>query len=132
MLDEALAGSRSRTRRFAIVGEAGSGKSRLCFEVTARARAGRARVVSAHCVASSDLPLAPVRELLGALIGLRETDAPLEARRKIAGALLLAEPALQPELPNIFAFFGVADPAQPAPPPSPDRCRHSSRTSRPC
>ena len=118
-LEAAVAQSRHGTRRFAIVAEAGSGKSRLCHELGVRARAARARVVTAHCVARSDVPLAPVRELLGDLIGLRESDESLEARRKIAGALLLSDPALQPDLPGIFAFFGVADPAQPAAPAEP-------------
>jgi class 3 adenylate cyclase len=118
-LEAAVAESRLGTRRVAVVAEAGSGKSRLCHELGLRARASRSRVVTALCVARSDVPLAPVRELLGDLIGLREGDESLEARRKIAGALLLADPALQPDLPGIFAFFGVADPAQPAAPAEP-------------
>jgi class 3 adenylate cyclase len=118
-LESAVAHLRDGTRRFAIVGEAGSGKSRLCYEFGVRARAARARVVSAHCVARSDVPLAPVRELLGELVGLRDGDESLEARRKIAGALLLADPELQSDLPGVFAFFGAADPAQPAAPPEP-------------
>jgi class 3 adenylate cyclase/tetratricopeptide (TPR) repeat protein len=119
VLEAAVTRSRDGASRFAIVGEAGSGKSRLCHELCVRAGAARARIVSAHCVARSDVPLAPVRELLGDLIGLRDGDESLEARRKIAGALLLAEPGLQPALPGIFAFFGVPDPAQPAAPAEP-------------
>ena len=116
---DALAGARAASRRLTIVGEAGSGKSRLCDELAARAKLARVRVVSARCVARSDLPLVPVRELLAGLIGLRDGDEQLEARRKIAGALLLADPALAPELPGIFAFFGVADPVQSSPPAEP-------------
>ncbi|MFI5314188.1 MAG: AAA family ATPase [Myxococcota bacterium] len=118
-LEGALGDAQAAARRFAIVGDAGSGKSRLCHELAVRASARGARVVTAHCTARSDLPLVPVRELLAGLVGLRHGDESLAARRKIAGALLLADPDLQPRLPGIFTFFGVADPAQQAPPVEP-------------
>jgi class 3 adenylate cyclase len=119
LLEEALARASGGASRVAIVGEAGSGKSRLCHEFVLSARARGTRVLGVQCVARADPPLAPVRELLAGLVGLREGDLPLEARRKIAGALLLADPALQPDLPGIFSFFGVADPERPAPPAEP-------------
>ncbi len=118
-LEAAFARASAGVSRVAILGEAGSGKSRVCHEFAQGARARGARVITASCVARSDPPLAPVRELLAGLVGLREGDEPLEARRKIAGALLLIDPTLAPELPGIFSFFGVADPDRPAPPAQP-------------
>jgi len=44
----------------------------------------------------------------------RERDTDHEARRKIAGELLLLDDTFQELLPILFDFMGVADPTRPA------------------
>jgi class 3 adenylate cyclase len=101
-------------RAIGVVGEPGVGKSRLCHEVTERARAQGVRVHTAHCVAHGQMvPFLPVLELMRDFFGLTEQDGGEAARRKIAGTLLLLDQALRDALPLFFDFLGVADPADP-------------------
>ncbi len=97
-----------------IVGEPGVGKSRLCHELTEKARARGMHVHTAHCVAHGKMvPFLPVLELMRDFFGLTEQDGDEAARRKIAGTLLLLDQALTDALPLVFDFLGVADPADP-------------------
>src|SRR5262249_38901141 len=101
-------------RVIGVMGEPGVGKSRLCHEVTERARAQGVRVHTAHCVAHGKMiPFLPVLELMRDFFGLTEQDGDETARRKIAGTLLLLDPALTDALPLVFDFLGVADPTDP-------------------
>src|SRR5262245_42223950 len=101
-------------RVIGVVGEPGVGKSRLCHELTERARARGVRVHSAHCVAHGKMiPFLPVLELMRDFFGITEQDGDEAARRKIAGTLLLLDQALTDALPLVFDFLGVADPADP-------------------
>src|SRR5262245_44853660 len=101
-------------RVIGVVGEPGVGKSRLCHELTERARAQGMRVYTAHCVAHGKMiPFLPVLELMRDFFGLAEQDGDEAARRKIAGTLLLLDQALTDALPLVFDFLGVADPADP-------------------
>jgi class 3 adenylate cyclase/tetratricopeptide (TPR) repeat protein len=103
-------------RVIGVVGEPGVGKSRLCHELTERARAQGVRVHSAHCVAHGKMiPFLPVLELMRDFFGITEQDGDEAARRKIAGTLLLLDQALTDALPLVFDFLGVADPADPPP-----------------
>src|SRR5262249_49545544 len=97
-----------------VVGGPGVGKSRLCHELTERARAQGVRVHSAHCVAHGKMiPFLPVLELMRDFFGITERDGDEAGRRKIAGTLLLLDQALTDDLPLVFDFLGVADPADP-------------------
>jgi class 3 adenylate cyclase/tetratricopeptide (TPR) repeat protein len=97
-----------------IMGEPGVGKSRLCHELTEKARARDMRVHTAHCVAHGKMvPFLPVLELMRDFFGLTEQDGDEAAQRKIAGTLLLLDQALTDALPLVFDFLGVADPAEP-------------------
>src|SRR5262249_40553560 len=101
-------------RVIGVAGEPGVGKSRLCHELAEKARAQGVRVHTAHCVAHGKMvPLLPVLELMRDFFGLSEQDSGEAARRKIAGTLLLLDPALTDALPLVFDFLGVADPADP-------------------
>src|SRR5262249_46221278 len=103
-------------RVIGVVGEPGVGKSRLCHELTERARAQGVRVHTAHCVAHGKMiPFLPVLELMRDFFGVTEQDGDESARRKIAGPLLLLDQALTDALPLVFDFLGVADPADPSP-----------------
>ena len=107
-LERAVAGSGSVVD---VVAEAGVGKSRLCFEFTARARARGVAVHEGHCVAHGKMiPFLPVLELLRGYFGIGELDGDDATRRKIAGTVLLLDPELTTSLPLLFDFLGVPDP----------------------
>jgi class 3 adenylate cyclase len=99
-----------------VVGEAGVGKSRLCAEFIERCRARGVAVYEAHCLSHGDaLPFLPVLQLFRAYFGIREHDPPTEARRRIAGTLLLLDERFREVLPLVFDFLGVPDPERPPP-----------------
>jgi len=125
----------------AIVGEAGVGKSRLCWEFVERSRTRGIAVAQAHAVAYGQMvPFQPVLELMRSFFGISEKDDDREARRKIAGTLVLLEESLKEAMPGVvelvrriaggpggpdqafrdalplvFEFLGVPDPERPAP-----------------
>ncbi len=101
---------RGRGGVLGVVGEAGVGKSRLCFEFTERCRSGGILVRRAQAVAHGRMiPFLPVLEMLRGIFGISERDGDLEARRKIAGTVLLLDADLTGRLPLFFEFLGVAD-----------------------
>jgi adenylate cyclase len=98
-----------------IVGEAGVGKSRLCFELAERCRARGIAIREAHAVPHGKaIPLLPVLQMLRALFGLEDHDADHAARQKIAGTVMLLDPELESGLPLLFDLLGVPDPERPA------------------
>ena len=112
-LQRALSGE---TQIVGVVGEPGVGKSPLCIEVLARARAQSIPVYEGHCLSHGRaLPFHPVRQIYRAYFGIHETDPPAEARRKIAGTLVLLDDRLRAALPLVFDFLGVPDPERPPP-----------------
>jgi class 3 adenylate cyclase/tetratricopeptide (TPR) repeat protein len=105
-----------------IVGEAGVGKSRLCLEFVERCRAKGIFVNEGHCLAHGKaIPYLPVLELWRSYFGIAERDSDEEARRKIAGTLLLLGEDFLDVLPLVFEFLGVADPERPAPSMEPEQ-----------
>jgi class 3 adenylate cyclase/tetratricopeptide (TPR) repeat protein len=99
-----------------IVGEPGVGKSRLCFEFTERCRARGLPIYEAHCPAhGKTLPFLPVLQLLRSYFGITDADGDEAARKKIAGTLVLLDPAFQDVLPLVFDTLAVPDPERPAP-----------------
>ena len=116
-LDEALERAlASDAAVVALVAEAGVGKSRLTHEFIDRCRARGIAVHVGHCVAHGrTVPLLPVHELLRSYFSITERDDDAEARRKVAGTLVLLDEAFQEGLPLIFEFLGIADPERPAP-----------------
>jgi class 3 adenylate cyclase/tetratricopeptide (TPR) repeat protein len=99
-----------------VVGEAGVGKSRLCFEFAARCRARGVAVYEARGVAhGKSVPLLPVLELLRAYFGIQDADDERSAREKVAGRMLLLDRSLEEALPLLFDFLGIPDPERPAP-----------------
>ncbi len=104
-----------------VVADAGTGKSRLCFEFVERCRARGIRVNEAHCPAhGKTVPYLPLLGMLRDIFGIESRDTDHEVRRKIAGELVLLDESFQTLLPILFEFLGVADPAKPAPPMSPE------------
>jgi class 3 adenylate cyclase/tetratricopeptide (TPR) repeat protein len=117
-LDQARAGN---GQVVGVVAEAGTGKSRLCFEFVERCRARGIRVDEGHCPShGKTVPYLPVLELLRAIFAIGDRDRPQEARRKIGGELLLLGERFRELLPLVYDFLAVADPERPAPQLSPD------------
>ncbi len=104
-----------------VVAEAGTGKSRLCFEFLERCRAEGLTVLEGHGVAhGKNIPFLPVLQIMRAYYGLSDEDSPQAAREKIAGRLLLLDEEFREVLPVMFDFLGVPDPARPPPAADPD------------
>ncbi len=99
-----------------IVAEAGSGKSRLCYEFAERCRARGIEVIEAHCVPHGHLiPFLPIVELLRGVFKITDVDDDRSARERVAGKLLLLDEGLKDSVPFVFEFMGIADPDRPAP-----------------
>jgi len=116
VLDDALATALAGSGCVvAVVADAGVGKSRLTHELAVRCRARGVAVFTAHAVShGKGVPYLPVLELLRAYFGITDRDDDAEARRKIAGTLVLLDEAFQAELPLVFDFLGIADPERSA------------------
>jgi class 3 adenylate cyclase/tetratricopeptide (TPR) repeat protein len=98
-----------------VVGEAGVGKSRLCYEFAARCRVRGLRVSEGRGVAHGKMiPFLPMLDYLRGFFAIGERDPAQLARNKIAGTLLLLDRKLEDALPLLFEFLGVPDPDQPA------------------
>jgi len=99
-----------------VVAEAGTGKSRLCFEFLERCRARGMNVLEGRAVAHGrNIPLLPILQAFRSYYGIAERDDDRTVREKIAGRLLLLDPEFAEFLPILFEFFGVPDPERPAP-----------------
>jgi class 3 adenylate cyclase/tetratricopeptide (TPR) repeat protein len=104
-----------------VVAEAGTGKSRLCFEFVERCRARGINVYTGSGVAHGrNIPLLPIMQVFRAYFGINESDGDRAAREKIAGRLLLLDEGFREFLPLVFDLMGVSDPARPAPAMDPD------------
>jgi hypothetical protein len=112
-LERAIAGN---AQVVGVVADAGTGKSRLCFEFTQWCRVLEIPVYEAHGVAHGKaVPLLPVLEFWRSYFGISEQDTARAARDKIAGRILLLDETLAEGLPLMFEFLGVANPERPAP-----------------
>ncbi len=99
-----------------VVADAGTGKSRLCFEFVERCRAAGRRVLEAQCVAHGrNISLLPILQLFRDYYGITAQDPERTAREKIAGRLLLLDERYRDALPLLFELLCVPDPDNPAP-----------------
>jgi len=99
----------------AVVGNAGIGKSRLCFEFVERARSQGVEVFQGTCVPyASTVPLHPVLDLVRGFFGIEEADSAAEQRRKIAGTLTLMNLDCRDSMQLLFEYLGVAAPGEAA------------------
>ncbi len=121
-LDQAAAGS---GQVVGVVAEAGTGKSRLCFEFLERCRARGMHVYEGRAVAHGrNIPFLPILELFRAYFGITLQDDDRSAREKIAGRLVVLDQGLAEALPLLYDFLGVADPQRPAPRLDPESRQH--------
>src|SRR5262245_8181728 len=117
-LQQAIAGN---AQVIGVVAEAGTGKSRLCYEFTERCRAREIPVYEAHGVAHGNaVSLLPILEFFRNYFGITEHDTARAARDKIAGRILVLDATLAEDLPLMFDFLGVSDPERPSPPLGPE------------
>jgi class 3 adenylate cyclase/tetratricopeptide (TPR) repeat protein len=98
-----------------VVGEAGIGKSRLCFEFAENCRRRGIRVHEARVLAHGRAtPFQPVLELLRDFFGIRPKDSAETSRQRLCDKL--AEMSVpEPSALLLLEFMGLADPARPAP-----------------
>ncbi len=117
VLESALARAQEGNAQIVgIVGEAGLGKSRLCFEFLERCRAHGLMTYETTGVAHGKaIPFLPMLRLFRAFFGITEQDSDATARERIAGRMLLLDESLRESLPLVFDFMEVADPENPAP-----------------
>jgi class 3 adenylate cyclase/tetratricopeptide (TPR) repeat protein len=121
-LESALARAREGNGQVVgIVAEAGTGKSRLCFEFVQSCRARSLLVMEGRAVAhGKNIPFVPVMELIRDYFNVAEGDDDRSAREKVAGRMLLIDEQFREVLPLLFEFMGIGDPGQPAPPLPPE------------
>ncbi|MGE5282369.1 MAG: AAA family ATPase [Chloroflexota bacterium] len=112
-LDRAKAGEGAAV---GIVADPGVGKSRLCHELAERCRAEGIEVFEAQAQSHGrGIPFMPVLQMLRAYFGIADANPERIVREKIAGRALLLDPELADDLPLLFDFLGVPDPARPLP-----------------
>lgn len=117
VLESALARARAGNGQvIGVVAEAGTGKSRICYEFAERCRAAGLRVIEGRCPPyGKNVPLLPILQVFRHFYGITERDTDDDARAKIAGRVLALDGAYREVLPVLFEFFGVPDPELPAP-----------------
>jgi class 3 adenylate cyclase/tetratricopeptide (TPR) repeat protein len=99
-----------------VVAEAGTGKSRLCFEFLEKCRAQGMRVLQGKCVAhGKNISLLPILQVFREYYGITHQDSERTTREKIAGRMLLFDERYRDALPLLFELLGVPDPDNPAP-----------------
>jgi class 3 adenylate cyclase/DNA-binding IscR family transcriptional regulator len=112
-LDNALAGE---GQIIGVTGEPGVGKSRLCHEFSERCRSRGLAVYEAQGHPHTrSIPFHPVLQLARGYFGIGEGDSGRAARERIVGKLTLLDAELSDDVPLLFEFLSVPDPARPAP-----------------
>ncbi len=86
-----------------VAGDAGVGKSRLCWELAERCRARGIRFAQGHAPPHGKMiPLLPWIDLYRSYFGITEQDDDETARDKIAGRTLRLDESLAESLPILF------------------------------
>ncbi len=99
-------------RTVGVVGEAGSGKSRLCFEFAERCRERGYRVYEARVTAHGHAtPYQPILDLARDYLGIKPTMQAAEARERVA-SVMSALGVNGEMLPLLLDFLGLVDPSQ--------------------
>jgi class 3 adenylate cyclase/tetratricopeptide (TPR) repeat protein len=97
-----------------IVGDAGIGKSRLCYEFAEHCRGNGIRVYEARVLAHGRAtPFQPVLELLQDYFGIRGRESPDISRDRVIDRLQALNVAQQASS-VLLEFLGLADPRTPA------------------
>ncbi|HEU4461650.1 MAG TPA: adenylate/guanylate cyclase domain-containing protein [Solirubrobacterales bacterium] len=121
-LDAALGRARNgEANAVGVVAEAGIGKSRLYHEFAQRCRGEGLEVFEAQAQShGKSVPFMPILQMLRSFYGIGDQEPEQRAREKIAGRSLLLDPGFADDLPLVFDFLGVPDPARPVPKMNPE------------
>jgi adenylate cyclase len=113
-LEAELAGAAAgEPRAVGIVGEAGSGKSRLCFEFAESCRDRGYRVYEARVTSHGyATPYQPILELARDFLGIKPTMQAAEARERVE-SVMSAFSVDDETLLLLLGFLGLVDPDQP-------------------
>jgi adenylate cyclase len=104
-----------------VVAEAGTGKSRLCFEFLERCRAKGMRAFEGRAVAHGrNIPFLPILDVFRSYFGITGEDDEHASRAKIAKHMAMLGPKFAEPLPLVCEFLGVGDAQNPAPRLDPD------------
>ena len=112
-LDECGAGA---GRVLGVMADAGTGKSRLCFEFVEHCRAQDIVVHTGSATHETrHTPFKAVLDVLRSVLGCDARDKPDEARARVEARALALDPQLAGALPLLFDLLGLPDPQRPAP-----------------
>jgi adenylate cyclase len=104
-----------------VVAEAGTGKSRLCFEFLERCRARGMKVFEGRAVAHGrNIPFLPILDVFRSYFGISGEDDERSSRAKIARLIESLGPGFAETFPLVCEFLAVGDPQNPAPKLDPD------------
>ena len=110
----------NEARVVGVIGEAGLGKSRLCFEFGETCRRRNIRVLEARVLEHGGAtPYQPVLDLLRNFFGIKPTEPPNASQQKVID-LLRTRGDFSDALPLLFEFLGIPDPARKVPKLHPD------------
>jgi adenylate cyclase len=117
LLDDALTKAEAgQGQVIGVVAEAGTGKSRLCFEFLEQCRARGFQVFEGRAVAHGrNIPFLPILDVFRSFFGIRPEDDGTSARAKIESRSLSLDTKLKVALHLVFDFLGVGDPERPSP-----------------
>jgi class 3 adenylate cyclase/predicted ATPase len=97
----------------AVMGTAGTGKSRLFYEFKASLPA-ECKLLEAYSVSFGKASAwLPVLELLNAYLGIQQADDPTTQREKLRTALAALDPALSDTHAYLFGLLGIAESPDP-------------------
>lgn len=121
-LSDALAQAGSGSGQvLGVVAEAGTGKSRLCFEFLELCRSRGIRVYQSRAVAHGrNIPFLPILDLFRSCFGLAPQDDDACVREKISTRMAELGPEFSETVPVLQSFLGAGDPDNPGPRLDPD------------
>ena len=121
VLDTELASvMQDEARVVGVVGEAGLGKSRLCYEFGEACRRRDVRVLEARVLEHGGAtPFQPVLDLLRDFFGIKPKEPATISQQRVVD-LLMSRGDFSNALPLILEFLGIPDPARKVPKLNPD------------
>lgn len=112
---ELASAMRGDARVIGVVGEAGLGKSRLCFEFGESCRQQGVRVLEARVFAHGRVtPFHPILELLRDAFGIRPNESADLSRRRVI-EFLRSQGVFDDAIPLVLDFLGLSSAAYPVP-----------------
>lgn len=99
-----------------VMAEAGTGKSRLCFEFVEQCRANGVEVFEGRAASHGQkVPYLAMLEVVRSFFAIQQQDDAPTARSKVGRRIEALDPTMAPALPLLFDFLSIADPGQAMP-----------------